>query len=227
MSNSGKKPPTDFSGLAAALCLTMQKTADADTTSDYLNKLFGYGGGAPDPSPNALAALLAAASAPKPTPPDTLTSILEALGATPISPLNALAAAAIQPSPLDPTFLGGILDDHRSRSSWNDRFEHWEKPASVSEVGTIERAQSNVLNVLSGNTWLVGQGVKIARQGSYQNRTNVRTEADIDLRAEHPALRIDYATDVVQQSARAALGFRDYGLTYQQIFDAMRDAMPF
>lgn len=118
--------------------------------------------------------------------------------------------------------LLGLLISPRTRQEWNDRFSHWERPASVTEAGTIERAQSNVIAALSDNAWLRQEQVQILQQGSYYNNTNVRTEADIDLRVLHRSFKVDYAANVVQDSARAVLGYSDYGLTFDQIFDRMR-----
>ena len=158
------------------------------------------------------------------------TGLINRAGAQSENPLipsrtGLINRAATQPgNPLIPSSLldQAALDDYRSRSSWNDRFTHWEKPASVSEDGTIERAQYNVVRALSSNSWLVGQGVRICCQGSYQNKTNVRTEADVDLRAAHPGVRVDYAPSVVEHIARSTLAYSDHGLTLQQTFDTMR-----
>lgn len=142
------------------------------------------------------------------------------------TPRAGLASALLSLPPAPPTGLGDILsllgDPYRRRTEWNDRFVHWEKPASVSEAGTIERAQSNVLAAIASNRWLSDQRVVIQPQGSYHNNTNVRTEADIDLRAVHPALKIEYDGNVHQETARAILAYSDYGLTFQQIFTRLR-----
>lgn len=113
----------------------------------------------------------------------------------------------------------------RTRQSWNDRLAHWERPASVSEEGTIERAQLNVESALASNLWLSNQGVTIRPQGSYHNNTNVRTEADLDLRAIHPLLHIEYDPGVVQGAAREVLTYRDSNVTYGELFAAMRAEM--
>jgi hypothetical protein len=49
-----------------------------------------------------------------------------------------------------------------------------------------------VRTALAGNAWLQAEGVMIASQGSYFNNTNVRLEFDMDLRAVHPLVRIEY-----------------------------------
>jgi hypothetical protein len=86
----------------------------------------------------------------------------------------------------------------------------------------IERAASMVRNVMAQNPWFVAEGVQILPQGSYHNNTNVRQEADMDLRAVHRDIYIEYAPGVIRQYAYAALGYRDSGRTYLQTADQMR-----
>src|SRR5262249_15910273 len=102
----------------------------------------------------------------------------------------------------------------RTRQSWNDRLVHWEKPASDSEEATIERAAATVRKVMARNSFFAGQGVQIAPQGSYYNNTNVRREADMDLRATHPDIYIESAPDVAVSVAYASLGYYGTGKTY-------------
>lgn len=98
------------------------------------------------------------------------------------------------------------LADIRPRSSWNDRLAHWEKPASDTEEAQIERAASMVRETLAGHPLLTRDGVEIQAQGSYHNNTNVRLESDIDLRAVHPLIRVEYGEGVSTNNADAALG---------------------
>ena len=90
-----------------------------------------------------------------------------------------------------------LAEGARTRSSWNDRLTHWERPASDSEEVHIQRAASMVRFALTENTWLRNEGVAVSAQGSYFNNTNVRLESDMDLRAVHPLIRIIYANDVL------------------------------
>ena len=160
------------------------------------------------------------AFAPEPEPPNPFAAALTRLGPSPRSTLLGFG-----PEPTAPT-LGDILNEnYRRRSEWNDRFSHWEKPASVTEEGTIERAHAKVVSAISTNDWLRQQNVTISPQGSYHNNTNVRTEADIDLRAVHPSLKIEYGFAVVQDIAYRMLSYGDYGLTFGQIFTSMRAEM--
>src|SRR5262249_665645 len=114
------------------------------------------------------------------------------------------------------------MAEARSRTSWNDRLTHWEKPASATEEAIIERAAARVREVVAKNQWLVGEGVRIEPQGSYHNNTNVRQESDIDLRAVHPHLDIVYADGVDSPSADTVLGYTDTGSTFGQVLAGMR-----
>jgi hypothetical protein len=115
-----------------------------------------------------------------------------------------------------------LSEGPRTRSSWNARFEHWERPPSDTEEAQIARAVSMVRTAIAGNTWLNAEGVTIAPQGSYFNNTNVRIESDMDLRAVHPTLRIEYGSTVHVPAAKTMLGIYDTGRTYQEIAQEMR-----
>jgi hypothetical protein len=54
-----------------------------------------------------------------------------------------------------------LAEGNRSRSSWNDRLTHWERPASESEEVQIERAASMVRFALAENAWLRNEGVEV------------------------------------------------------------------
>jgi hypothetical protein len=110
----------------------------------------------------------------------------------------------------------------RSRTSWNERFTHWERPESVTENGTIERAEANVSAAIAANGWLTAQGAKVEGQGSYFNRTNVRREADIDLRIVHPFIHVEYEPNVIVPSARDSLSYSDGALSVEQVFTGLR-----
>lgn len=119
-------------------------------------------------------------------------------------------------------FLAEALTKGRTRQSWNDRLERWERPASESEEATIGRAADMVRRVMAGNKWFAAHRVQIAPQGSYHNNTNVRQEADMDLRAVHPDIFIEYAPNVHVPAAYASLGYYDMGRTYHDMAAQMR-----
>ncbi len=76
----------------------------------------------------------------------------------------------------------------RSEIDWEECLQRWEQPASSSEEATIERAARMVRDALATNPWFATEGVLVEPQGSYFNNTNVRQQADMDLRVVHPAL---------------------------------------
>ena len=165
--------------------------------------------GNPNQGEGILASLLGEARNPPPPPALSPSALFGALFGTPPRP----------------GFADGIFETIRRRSAWNDRLAHWQKAATGTEEATIERARRNVLAVTADNRWLLDSSVVVASQGSYHNNTNVRTEADIDLRAVHRALKIEYAPGVVPQSAAGALGYSNYGMTFEQIFGRMRSEL--
>ncbi len=127
------------------------------------------------------------------------------------------------PPPQNPFGIFG--EAYRRRNEWNARFAHWERPASVTEDGTINRAERNVRRAISDNDWLMDQGVQVQPQGSYHNNTNVRVEADIDLRVTHSAVKVEYDADVLQSAAADALDYSVNGLTEAQAFAMMRSSL--
>ena len=119
--------------------------------------------------------------------------------------------------------LGKILvEGSRTRSSWSDRLTHWERPASDSEEVQIERAASMVRFALAENAWLRNEGVVVSAQGSYFNNTNVRLESDMDLRAVHPLIRIEYAQNVVVEAAQVAHGIPQSGRYFSDVVADVR-----
>jgi len=94
----------------------------------------------------------------------------------------------------------------RTRSAWNDRFVHWERPASTSEEAKIERAARMVRDALAGCDLLGLPLVEVNGQESYFNNTNTRIESDMDIRVDWRHT-IDLAPDkgIPYQQARANL----------------------
>jgi hypothetical protein len=115
-----------------------------------------------------------------------------------------------------------VLTQSRTRQSWNYRLEHWEKPASDSEEAIIQRAAATVRETMARSRWFTNQGIQIVPQGSYYNNTNVRREADMDLRAVHPDIYVQYAPGVISQYAYAALGYRSTGKNCSETANLMR-----
>ena len=165
---------------------------------------------------------------PTPAPPPLLRSIVDSAPPPPPSiPLGILAGLKPKTAPSAPLLfsLADLLSSTpriRSRASWNDRLIHWERPASDSEEQQITRAADMVRAVLSKNTRLNDEGLIILPQGSYHNNTNVRLEADMDLRAVYPYIRLEYGSGVHVANARASLGIYDADRTFSDVAQEMR-----
>ncbi len=113
--------------------------------------------------------------------------------------------------------LVGIMESVRRRHAWNDRFTHWERSESDSETQRIERARDMVKQALSRNAWLTAEGVRLVEQGSFTNRTNIRLDSDIDLRVQHPAIKIEYEANVDARQAYLSGGYCGEGRTFVEI----------
>lgn len=95
--------------------------------------------------------------------------------------------------------LGALLAQQRLDDKWETILAAWERPASDSEEAQIERAARMVREAMAASDWLTREGVTVEAQGSYYNNTNVRLEADMDIRVVHPSIRV-----VVDDTVRAA-----------------------
>lgn len=102
---------------------------------------------------------------------------------------------------------GALLAGFRSRSSWNERFEHWERPASESEETHIQRSAAMVRYALNNNNWLLREGVQVRPQGSYHNNTNIRQDSDMDLCAWHPGIRVIAENGISDEELHRRLGY--------------------
>ncbi|MES2324612.1 MAG: hypothetical protein V4633_20335 [Pseudomonadota bacterium] len=99
----------------------------------------------------------------------------------------------------------------RIRSSWNDRLAHWERPASTHEEAKIERAAAQARAIVAANQWLTTRQVQVLPQGSYFNNTNVRLEADMDLRILFPEIKTVYLDGLDPASTDERLGYFSTG----------------
>ncbi|UVF19996.1 hypothetical protein HPT29_002255 [Microvirga terrae] len=119
-------------------------------------------------------------------------------------------------------YLLEALGEARTRSSWNDRLAHWERPASDHEETKIQRAANMARDIIARNAWLQSEGVTAEPQGSYFNNTNVRLDSDMDLRAQHPAIKTEYAVGIAPVEADRALGYYDIGRNLSDIVGDVR-----
>ena len=132
------------------------------------------------------------------------------------------------PRPFGASLLAEALADltrkPRSRTEWEARFAHWQKPASDSEEQKIDAARRRVGRALGGSTFLPARRWTIIPQGSYHNNTNVRTDSDVDLCV---CLNDAYFTDgpPTDVPTMAELGLEPLPFTFQDFKDHLAQCM--
>ena len=123
--------------------------------------------------------------------------------------------------------LEAMLAGSRSRSSWNERFQHWERPASETEEVQINRSAGMVQGAFNDNAWLVKEGVQIRPQGSYHNNTNVRQDSDMDLCAWHPGIEVMVEHGLSDEEVNRWLGYTYNGRMISDISVELRRAVDY
>jgi hypothetical protein len=68
---------------------------------------------------------------------------------------------------------------------WETDLTNWSKPASDSEESRRERTEKMITDALNADPAVKDLPVKVYAKGSYANRTNVRTESDVDINVEY------------------------------------------
>ena len=66
-------------------------------------------------------------------------------------------------------------------SSWENTFHIWAQPPSQTELEKCERSEREIRNAINASPLLVNRNIRVFPQGSYHNRTNVRTDSDVDM----------------------------------------------
>src|SRR5229473_2909686 len=65
--------------------------------------------------------------------------------------------------------------------SWEDTFQSWAKPPAETEQTKCDNAVRAVRKAIDASSALKGRSIRVFAQGSYCNRTNVRTDSDVDI----------------------------------------------
>jgi hypothetical protein len=65
--------------------------------------------------------------------------------------------------------------------SWEDTLQSWAKPPAETEQTKCDNAVRAVRKAIDASSALKGRSIRVFAQGSYRNRTNVRTESDVDV----------------------------------------------
>jgi tRNA nucleotidyltransferase (CCA-adding enzyme) len=67
---------------------------------------------------------------------------------------------------------------------WETTFRGWSRAQTEEETRKMERAETRIREAIAEDAKLQTHDVKVYRQGSYYNRTNVPAESDVDIRVE-------------------------------------------
>lgn len=68
-----------------------------------------------------------------------------------------------------------------SRRNWENSFTTWAQPPSETERQKCLNAENVIKNVIRTSSALKDRNIRVFAQGSYRNRTNVRSESDVDI----------------------------------------------
>lgn len=74
----------------------------------------------------------------------------------------------------------GVLGAARTRD-WDNTFAEWAKPPGRTEQERCERAVTAIKKAIANSDALSRRTTRTFPQGSYQNRTNVRQDSDVDV----------------------------------------------
>jgi hypothetical protein len=64
---------------------------------------------------------------------------------------------------------------------WESSFSYWAKPPGKTEQEKCDNAERTVRKAVDASEILQDRDVTVFSQGSYRNRTNIRTESDVDI----------------------------------------------
>lgn len=87
----------------------------------------------------------------------------------------------------------------------------WAEAPSDTEEGKCENAVTLVTNAIKSDSRLKGKDFKIFRQGSYENRTNVKKDSDVDIVA---CLYDSFYHVGLLEDDKRVLGFKDATYTF-------------
>lgn len=64
---------------------------------------------------------------------------------------------------------------------WESSFSYWAQPPGKTEQDTCDNAERAIRKAIEASEILEKRDVTVFPQGSYKNRTNIRTESDVDI----------------------------------------------
>src|SRR5690348_9005625 len=84
---------------------------------------------------------------------------------------------------------------------WESSFVSWSQPPGKTEQDKCDNAERAIRDAIGGSDPLKERDVSVFPQGSYRNRTNVRTESDVDIAIRSRRTFFYHVTDGVTPQA--------------------------
>lgn len=103
-----------------------------------------------------------------------------------------------------------------------DTFAFWAKGPSATETEKCENAESSVRKAIAADEKLSRMNVSIFGQGSYQARTNVRQDSDVDICVRYNAA---FFPQYPEGKTGADFGHRDGGLPFADFKNLVQTAL--
>lgn len=79
------------------------------------------------------------------------------------------------------TLLYGTTTVAAVREDWSRKFDRWSVGPSTTESEKCENAERMIHDALKAHEGLKARTIKVFVQESYRNRTNVRSDSDVDI----------------------------------------------
>lgn len=106
---------------------------------------------------------------------------------------------------------------------WKPSFDRWARPPSQTELDRCANAESMVRKAIQASTKLQSRDVSVFTHGSYTNRTNVRTNSDVDVAVACGSV---FYSDVPTGMSRADFGLTGGGnYTYSEFKNDVQEAL--
>jgi hypothetical protein len=108
--------------------------------------------------------------------------------------------------------------------SWEDTFVSWAKPPGETEQTKCDNAVRGIRKAIDASSTLAARDIRVFPQGSFNNRTNVRLESDVDVCILcREVCFVDYSMS--DGLSDAAVGLRDHPYTYGEFRNDVGEAL--
>src|SRR4030095_13158436 len=88
----------------------------------------------------------------------------------------------VTPRALDSRYVACTVKERKTiHMNWEDTFVAWAKPPGQTEQTKCDNAVTAVRKAIDASSSLAKRSITVFPQGSYNNRTNVRMDSDVDI----------------------------------------------